>query len=291
MAPPSYERVKDVFLAACRLPMPQRASFLGQACAGDEALHSEVAVLLEHDSALAGLGDVPLSGQAGFVGVRRPQPVMEASSLVDPRSATGSPHIPSPERVGRYRILGVLGCGGMAVVYRAEQDRPRREVALKLIRPGIPTHQLLRRFEHEAQVLGRLHHPGIAQIFEAGCADSPEGPQPFFAMELIDGQPLTSYADENRLAPRERLSLLAQVCDAVQAAHQKGVIHRDLKPSNILVDRAGQPRILDFGVARTTDADVLLATLHTEVGAVVGTLPYMSPEQAAGDPHELDTRA
>jgi tetratricopeptide (TPR) repeat protein len=179
----------------------------------------------------------------------------------------------------------------MGVVYRAEQDRPRRTVALKVIKPGIASPSTLKRFEHEAQVLAMLHHPGIAQVYEAGAADTGHGPQPFFAMELIEGRCLTDYAGNAKLNTRGRLGLLAKVCDAVQHAHQKGIIHRDLKPSNILVDETGQPKILDFGVARLTNADVQATTLRTDIGQLIGTIPYMSPEQVTGDPNALDTRS
>ena len=193
--------------------------------------------------------------------------------------------------IGSYKILEVLGQGGMGVVYLAEQEKPRRTVALKVIRPGVATADLLRRFEHEAQILGRLLHPGIAQIYEAGTADVGGGPQPYFAMELVQGVPLTEYAESHRLGTRARLGLLAKVCDAVQHAHAKGVIHRDLKPGNILVTADGQPKILDFGVARVTGSDIQVTTLRTDIGQLIGTIPYMSPEQAAGDPHELDIRS
>jgi tetratricopeptide (TPR) repeat protein/predicted Ser/Thr protein kinase len=196
-----------------------------------------------------------------------------------------------PSAFGPYRILRVLGEGGMGVVYLAEQDKPRRRVALKVLKPGAATAEHLRRFEHEADVLGRLQHPNIAQIFEAGMADAGHGPQPFFAMELIAGQPLTVYARERNLGNRQRLAIMIDVCRAVQYAHTKGVIHRDLKPSNILVDEAGRPKVLDFGVARLTDGDVHATVLGTGVGQLVGTIPYMSPEQAAADPDALDTRS
>jgi len=196
-----------------------------------------------------------------------------------------------PKQVGGYRILGTIGAGGMGIVYRAEQSNPRRTVAVKVIRGGIPSAGLLRRFRDEAQALGRLHHPGIAQIYEAGATDAEQGGRPFIAMELVEGQPITRYARDRALRTRERLALMAQVCDAVHHAHQKGIIHRDLKPGNILVDGAGQPRIVDFGIARLTDADLQITTLATNVGQLIGTLPYMSPEQIAADPLRLDTRS
>jgi tetratricopeptide (TPR) repeat protein len=196
-----------------------------------------------------------------------------------------------PQQIGRYRILRQIGEGGMGVVYEAEQDKPQRVVALKVIRPEFTSSERLRRFELEAQVLGRLQHPGIAQIFEAGTADAGHGLQPYFAMELIRGQPLAAYVRHQNLQLRERLELVARICDAVQHAHQKGVIHRDLKSGNILVTEDGQPKILDFGVARLTDADLQATTVHTDIGKLVGTIPYMSPEQVSGDPYALDTRS
>jgi len=208
--------------------------------------------------------------------------------------ATGSsdpePRPRLPERIGPFRILGLLGEGGMGRVYEAEQDQPRRVVALKVIKPGVATVQGIHRFERESQVLGRLQHPGIAAICQAGTADTGDGTQPWFAMELVRGRTLLEYAEEKDLSSRTRAELVARVCDAVEHAHQKGVIHRDLKPGNILVDEAGQPRVLDFGVARVVDAD-LQATLRTDVGQLVGTLPYMSPEQVASDPGEIDARS
>ena len=195
-----------------------------------------------------------------------------------------------PYSIGHYRVLGLIGRGGMGVVYEAEQERPRRIVALKVIRPGLTSPTLLRRFEQESEVLGRLQHPGIAQVFEAGTADAGDGPQPFFAMERVVGRTLGVYADEERLTTRQRLELLAQICDAVHHAHRKGVVHRDLKPGNILVDETGQPKVLDFGVAHVTESDIQ-ATMQTDVGQIVGTLRYMSPEQVSGDPSQLDTRS
>jgi tetratricopeptide (TPR) repeat protein/predicted Ser/Thr protein kinase len=195
-----------------------------------------------------------------------------------------------PSTIGAYRILALLGEGGMGTVYKAEQQSPHRIVALKIIKPGVASEQLLRRFEQEAEALGRLQHPGIAQIYEAGTADSGSGLQPYFAMEFIQGRPLIQYAAARRLDVRGRLELLARLCDAVNHAHQRGIIHRDLKPGNILVDEAGQPKILDFGVARVTDSDTQ-ATRQTDLGQLIGTLAYMSPEQVLGNPLELDLRS
>lgn len=203
---------------------------------------------------------------------------------------------PDPAQVGPYRILRKLGQGGMGTVYEAQQENPRRVVALKMIRPGLVSRSLLARFHHEAQVLGRLRHPGIAQIYEAGTHRAADGAaQPYFVMEAVRGRALLAYADEARLGSRDRLDLLAKVCDAVQHAHERGVIHRDLKPDNILVeeqpDGSPQPKILDFGVARVIDPEGQTTTLHTSAGQIVGTVAYMSPEQASGQPEQIDTRS
>lgn len=207
-------------------------------------------------------------------------------------------------RLGAYTILDVLGEGGMGVVYRARQERPSREVALKVLRAGMLTPRLQRRFELEAELLGRLDHPGIARIFEAGIAAMSisgqvggEAVQPFFAMELVSGSPLTDFARARGLGLRERLDLLRQVCDAVEHAHRKGVVHRDLKPGNILValnarGNAGI-KVLDFGVARVgqSEQDSARAAQHTEAGQLVGTVPYMSPEQVLGRLDEVDAQS
>jgi non-specific serine/threonine protein kinase/serine/threonine-protein kinase len=195
-----------------------------------------------------------------------------------------------PASIGRYRIVRLIGEGGMGAVYEAEQDQPRRTVALKVIKPGLASPELLRRFAQDAQALGRLQHPGIAQIYDAGTADTGYGSQPYFAMEFIRGAALRDYADGRHLGLRERLELMVKICEAVHHAHQRGLIHRDLKPGNIIVDETGQPKILDFGVARVTDSDTQ-ATMATDVGQLVGTLNYMSPEQVLADPLDIDTRS
>ena len=193
-------------------------------------------------------------------------------------------------RCGRYRLVRLMGRGGMGAVYEAEQESPRRIVALKVIKPGLASEELARRFAQESQALGRLQHPGIAQIHESGAVDTEFGPQPYFAMEFIRGQPLDRYAESQGLDTRQRLELMARICEAVHHAHQRGIIHRDLKPGNILVDETGQPKILDFGVARVTNSDTR-TTLQTDAGQLVGTLAYMSPEQVLADPLELDMRS
>lgn len=196
-----------------------------------------------------------------------------------------------PELRGHYRIIRLLGEGGSGAVYEAEQTSPRRSVALKALRPRRTSHRALRRLEFEAQVLARLQHPAIAQVFEAGVADSEHPDQAFIAMELVRGVSLTAHARLKQLGLNERLNLFLEICTGVAHAHQRGIIHRDLKPANILVDEVGRPRILDFGVARVTDESFGIDASITQQGQIVGTLQYMSPEQAWGDPSAIDTRS
>ncbi len=197
-----------------------------------------------------------------------------------------------PRKIGGYSIRRRIASGGMGTVYEALQDHPRRTVAVKVMRQGVVSPEAARRFEYESQLLARLHHPGIAQVYEAGTHKDGEEEFPFFAMEYIpNARSITDYAREKLHGIRERLELFVGVCDAVHHGHQKGIIHRDLKPGNILVDSGGNPRIIDFGVARATDADMVLATFQTQIGQIIGSLQYMSPEQFDADPHDLDTRS
>jgi non-specific serine/threonine protein kinase/serine/threonine-protein kinase len=196
-----------------------------------------------------------------------------------------------PAQIGPYRILSLIGAGGMGTVYLAEQDHPRREVALKVLRAVGQSADATRRFETEAETLGRLEHEGIARIYQAGAHVTPRGLQQYFAMEYVRGVPLDVFAREHRLSARARLELAAKVCDPVEHAHEKGVIHRDLKPGNILVTADGQPKILDFGVARLTDLELRATTWNTDFSELIGTLTYMSPEQASGASDRLDHRS
>lgn len=196
------------------------------------------------------------------------------------------------QTIGHYRIRSVIASGGMGTVFEAVQESPRRIVALKVVKHGIASRSALRRFEYESQILARLRHPGIAQVYEAGTHDDNAGAVPYFAMEYIpNARPITDYVREKKLSTHERLELFTKVCDAVHHGHQKGIIHRDLKPGNILVDSQGQPKVIDFGVARATDSDLAVTTLQTDVGQLIGTLQYMSPEQCDADPHDIDTRS
>ncbi|MCH7595075.1 MAG: serine/threonine protein kinase [Planctomycetes bacterium] len=196
---------------------------------------------------------------------------------------------PMPAKVGSYRIQRILGEGGMGIVYEAEQQAPKRLVAIKVIRGGKHVDDYrLRLFEREAQTLARLKHRAIAAIYEGGRDD--DG-QPFFAMELVRGVPLTEYVREQNVPRRARLELFGRICDAIHYAHLRGVIHRDLKPTNILVDSDGEPKVLDFGLARITDPEGTLKTETLQIGRIMGTLPYMSPEEARGDADEIDVRS
>lgn len=279
-----WQQIERLYHAALALPQTRRAAFLEQACGGDASLVREVESLLAQSEEADSFLEAPA--------MELEAKALAAAAATEPGLVRlGGTSVRSlPETIGRYHVLSLLGQGGMGSVYEAEQDQPRRVVALKVIKPGFCTPEGLRRFAHESHALGRLQHPGIAQIYEAGTADTGFGPQPYFAMELIRGHSLLEHAEANRLSSRQRLELMARVCDAVHHAHQRGLIHRDLKPGNILVDKAGQPKILDFGVARITGNEAE-GTRLTDAGQIVGTLTYMSPEQVLADPDELDFRS
>jgi tetratricopeptide (TPR) repeat protein len=272
---------------ALPLDSAERENLLAQRCGGDVELRAAVERLLAQALLVTNA-----SAQSGG----RDGSAAQAERTTDGVRSGDSGDFTAlhPARIGSYTILGRLGEGGMGQVYLAEQENPKRTVALKVMHAGSFSAAMLRRFEHESQMLARLQHPGIAQIYEAATAHSGSGGkriQPFFAMEYVKGKTLLEYATEHNLNVRERLELFVKICDAVHHAHQKGVIHRDLKPANIVVDNTGQPKVLDFGIARSTDADLQTATLVTQAGQLVGTVPYMSPEQVAGDPHGIDTRS
>jgi eukaryotic-like serine/threonine-protein kinase len=197
------------------------------------------------------------------------------------------------ERIGAYRLIDELGRGGMGVVWLAEQESPiQREVALKVIKAGMDTREVIARFDAERQALALMDHPGIARVLDAGVT---EAGRPFFVMELVEGLPLTAFCDQECLTVTERLRLLLRICEAVQHAHQKGIIHRDLKPSNILVSRAANgepmPKVIDFGIAKAVGPQAIADTLVTQMGQMVGTPQYMSPEQASAGAQDADTRA
>jgi serine/threonine protein kinase len=273
-----YQRVKEVYFEASQIDAAGRSSYLDQACDGDADLRREVERLLGAGERDPSFMDTPLLDHS---------PIRHTAAVAAEESI--------PAQIGRYRIIRLIGEGGMGYVYEAEQDTPHRIVALKVIRAALPSRRMVQRFEREVEILGRLHHPNIAHIYDAGIAAAPAGggrvmQLPYYAMEYIDGVPLTEYTAINNLSDHDRLKLLAIVCDAVDYGHRQGVVHRDLKPSNILVKSAStkggaiEPKIIDFGVARAANLDHSVATLNTHSGMLIGTLAYMSPEQVGGAP-------
>jgi serine/threonine protein kinase/tetratricopeptide (TPR) repeat protein len=254
--------VKELFLAACEQPPEKRMAFLDAECGEDDALLAEVAELLD------------------FHEEETTREELAAASLLE-----------DLESIANYRVLQKVGEGGMGEVFEAEQTGPvRRRVALKVIKWGMDTKEVLARFESERQALALMNHPNIARVFEAGTTNSG---RPYFAMEYVKGVPITEYCDTHRLTTDERLDLFIQVCEGVQHAHQRGVIHRDMKPSNVLVtmrDDEAVPKIIDFGVAKATSQRLTERTVFTELGQWIGTPEYMSPEQAEMTGLDIDTR-
>jgi WD40 repeat protein/predicted Ser/Thr protein kinase len=264
------DTVKALFLQAVDLEPERRTAFLDEQCAGDAKLRASVEELLLCDAKAQSTPDFLHS------------PAAEARAVLRPADR------PVPESIGRYRIVRRLGEGGMGTVYEAVEDDPARTVAVKVMRPGLDSTDLRRRFAREARILGQLHHAGIAQVYDAGTT---EDRQLYLAMEFIRGLPLGEHARVRGLTPPARLELVARVCDAVQHAHEQGIVHRDLKPANILVDDGGQPKVLDFGVAHATEGGLVGSSAHTSPGQLIGTVGYMSPEQVAGDPGAVDVRS
>ncbi len=264
---------KSIFNAARRIAEPEaRRLYLEEVCGEDRVLCARVEALLRvHEEDGTFLGS-PAAG----LRIGPDEPADEAPGAI----------------VGPYTLLRPLGEGGMGVVFLAEQAQPvRRQVALKIVRPGMGSQQVLARFEAERRALALMDHPNIAKVLDAGT--TPTG-RPYFVMELVPGTPITRYCDEHRLTPTQRLGLFVQVCRGVQHAHQKGVIHRDLKPSNLMVplyDGKPVPKIIDFGLAKATGQKLTDSTLVTQVGLVVGTPEYMSPEQAEPNQPDVDTRS
>lgn len=300
LTPAQLAMVDAIAAEAIDLPEDRREAFVRRRCGGDGQVLDEVLALLGHvgrverQEFLAGDAWKAIEDSADTTGLGEP-----SGSDTIPVASPGLPgRMPEPEApaVYGYRLLDRIGSGGWGSVWRAEQLTTGREVALKVVQLNACLseaiqEQMLLRFRLEVQALGRLQHEGIARIYEAGTTSADSGGQPFFVMELIDGRHLDVYAREEKLSVRQRLELIARVCDAVHYGHQKGLIHRDLKPSNILVEASGQPKVIDFGVARATDSDVAVTMVQTDVGQLVGTLRYMSPEQCKADPDDLDIRS
>ncbi len=292
-----WRRISSLFDEAVKLPAAERASFVERACGADADLRARVLELLESSNRAAEFLEKPLLSDAGHL-LRQAADLAGSSSdppaTDDPEAATTRTLVASgasSETIGPYRLLQKIGEGGMGEVWLAEQTEPiHRQVALKVIKAGLDTKQVVARFEAERQALALMDHSGIAKVYEAG--ETPRG-LPYFAMEYVKGEPITTYCDRLRLGTPERLELFARVCEAVQHAHQKGVIHRDLKPSNVLVSIVGdqpQPKVIDFGVAKATAQRLTEKTMFTELGVLIGTPEYMSPEQAEMTGLDVDTR-
>jgi tetratricopeptide (TPR) repeat protein len=268
-------RAASIFEAAVDLgAAAERAAYLDAACGQDLQLRAEVEELLKHDDAAGSFLDL--------------------SAPSDPQATTDAPPVSEcPGTViGPYKLLEQIGEGGFGVVFLAEQTQPvRRKVALKVLKPGMDTRQVVARFEAERQALAIMDHPQIAKVFDGGA--TPSG-RPYFVMELVKGVPITDFCDQNHLTPRQRLELFVPVCQAVQHAHQKGIIHRDLKPSNVLVSRHDATpvvKVIDFGVAKALGQELTDKTLFTGVAQMIGTPLYMSPEQAGMSDLDIDTRS
>lgn len=313
MADPSKD-IEPIFNEALQITNPSRRNeFLDKACGGNQQLRDRIEELLQ---AAAGAGDflstpVPITVDSSIDPAKKGEVV---DITADSAGATGptrlsnpsAPGFPSAQvtygdnpalekvgtRVGPYKLLQVIGEGGFGTVYLAEQDQPvRRRVALKLIKLGMDTRQVIARFEQERQALAMMDHPNIAKVLDAGATETG---RPYFVMELVKGVPITQYCDANSLTPSQRLDLFTSVCYAVQHAHQKGIIHRDIKPSNVLVSRHDDKpvvKIIDFGIAKATNARITEKTVFTELHHVVGTPAYMSPEQAGLSDLDIDTRS
>jgi serine/threonine protein kinase len=265
---------ETIFAEAIEIASPEdRRVFLNEACGGDPELRQAVEKLVGHHF---------------HAGSFLESPAMDMAATADGHSLTEHPGT----AIGPYKLLQQIGEGGMGVVFMAEQTEPiQRTVALKIIKPGMDTRQVIARFEAERQALALMDHANIARVLDAGSTASG---RPYFVMDLVKGEPITEYCDRERLSVRERLQIMTHVCHAVQHAHQKGLIHRDIKPSNVLVaeyDGKPVPKIIDFGVAKATAQRLTEKTLFTEYGQLVGTFEYMSPEQARFNQLDVDTRS
>ncbi|HUD47802.1 MAG TPA: serine/threonine-protein kinase [Candidatus Baltobacteraceae bacterium] len=258
----SINREKEIFNQALEMPSAEaRNAFLQGACGQNSALRNQIEALLRAYGSAAGF--IPDKGPEGTI-----------------RVAAGSSEHPGTV-IGRYKLLQQIGEGGMGVVYMAEQTEPVvRKVALKIIKLGMDTRNVIARFEAERQALALMDHPNIAKVLDAGATESG---RPYFVMELVRGVPITEFCDKNKLSTKARLDLFIPVCQAIQHAHQKGIIHRDIKPSNVMVtlhDGKAIPMVIDFGIAKATNQRLTEKTLFTNYAQMIGTPAYMSPEQA-----------
>ena len=280
MTDPIEAKAADVLADVLDLPPAERSAAADRMCGGDARVRARVETLLR---AAEGAGDFLGDATVGPAGV---------ATVGADAAPTLAPVTERPgSRIGRYKLLQQIGEGGFGVVFLAEQERPvKRQVALKVIKLGMDTREVVARFEAERQALALMDHPNIARVFDAGSTDAG---RPYFVMELVRGSPITEYADKHKLSTRDRVALAAAVCRAVQHAHGRGVIHRDLKPSNILVtvtDDRPVPKVIDFGIAKATQSKLTDRTLFTAHRQLIGTPQYMSPEQADSDGSDIDTR-
>jgi serine/threonine protein kinase len=281
-------RIKDIFLAAVGIVDPtERAAYLDKACGDEDALRQRVEALLQEHVAAASLREES-DADTGHTEASAEDAAAVAPGITraeHPAETVGS-------HIGPYKLLQKLGEGGMGIVWAAEQMEPvKRRVAVKVIKPGMDSAQVLRRFAAERQALAMMDHTNIARVLDGGTTP---GGRPYFVMEMVKGVPLLRYCDEMHLSVVERLELFIPICQAIQHAHQKGIIHRDIKPSNVLVamqDNVPVPKVIDFGVAKALNQQLTDESLYTEIGAMVGTLEYMSPEQAELNALDIDTRA
>ena len=287
---PRQRLEEGLFQAAIQLDPAAREVFVATSCRGDSPLRARLELLLaQHFS-----GDSLLAeGSPGAcAGIDRAAIEAAQAPTVASSSAKSGTDEPVGQMLGRYKILERVGEGGCGVVYVAEQVEPvRRRVALKVIKLGMDTQQVVARFEAERQALAMMDHPNIAKVLDAGAT---EQGRPFFVMELVRGIPITQYCDQNNLSTQARLDLFIQVCGAIQHAHQKGIIHRDIKPSNILVtvnDGVAVPKVIDFGIAKATEGRLTDNTVYTQLHQFIGTPAYMSPEQAEMTSLDIDTRS
>jgi serine/threonine protein kinase len=271
------QKAKEIFVAAIKLAPEQWDGYLAQSCDGDDKLRARVRDLLDANATAGSFLEPPAV-----------RPVVVDESI---REGPGT-------IIGPYKLLEQIGEGGFGLVFMAEQQQPvRRKVALKILKPGMDTRQVIARFEAERQALALMDHPNIAKVFDAGETGEPgcvSAGRPYVVMELVRGVPITDYCDQNRLSTRERLELFARVCQAVQHAHLKGIIHRDIKPSNVMVtlhDEAPVVKVIDFGIAKALGQQLTDKTLYTGFAQMVGTPMYMSPEQAQLNGLDIDTRS
>src|ERR1017187_9435058 len=277
---PEPQRDESLFQAAAQLAGAERAAFLNGACLGDAALRQRLEALLAADDAKDSFLEPEERDTTG-----QPVKTMKLELADTPDEAVGT-------TIGRYKLMERLGEGGCGVVYVAEQSQPvRRRVALKVIKLGMDTKMVVARFEAERQALAMMDHPNIAKVLDAGTTETG---RPFFVMELVRGIRITDYCDQNNLTTQERLDLFIKICQAIQHAHQKGIIHRDIKPSNILVtlhDGVPVPKVIDFGIAKATEGRLTDNTVYTQLHQFIGTPAYMSPEQAEMSGLDIDTRS